>query len=407
MFLYNIVNNKTTNMNKPKNSHQIFYAKNFYQHTGDIIADMRKVCKLDEPNWDFSSPNQIIKFMRKQFSIWLDNNPSVTKELGSKVAWEDDPIKAEMWSIIISYSVYVPMTMKHIDALPRFDVIPPQYSATETYKDDVSVFSKMMSVEECVDVANKILNRTNLEVLDIIADDAARRFNYNKASKLLHEFGEEVTAQELDDELWDGYSNFIEEHLDENGNLPERDYLMLTDHFVVEMTPLFKPNCSFSFDIHLVPFKVECISDEIVTEENIARIASETRKQCVELLKSNGYIDSIYKVANKLYNDENQHIWEDVPQHLTSIDIESKVKDSVDIDLSMWTRFGYDNKKFFESFQKYTNGDYGMSGNGCFSTYTFNENGHMKTMIAFWTIFECGADDHTLWNGRMIDAPKY
>jgi len=394
-------------MNKPKNSHQIFYAKNFYQHTGDIIADMRKVCKLDEPNWDFSSPNQIIKFMRKQFSIWLDNNPSVTKELGSKVAWESDPIKAEIWSILISYSVYVPMTMKHIGALPRFDIIPPQYSATETHKDDVPVFDKKMSVEECIDVTSKLLNRTNLEVLDIIADDAARRFNYDKASKLLHEFGEEVTAQELDDELWDGYSNFIEEHLDENGNLPERDYLMVTDHFVVEMSPVFRPNHSFSFDIHLVPFKVECISDEIITEENISRITSETRKQCVKLFKLNGYIDSIYKVANKLYDDENQHIWEDVPEHLTSIDLESIVKDDVDVDLSMWARFGYDNKKFFESFKKHANGDYSMSGSGCFSTYTFNENGHMKTMVAFWTIFECGADDHTLWNQRNISQPKY
>ena len=86
-------------MNTPKNTHQILYAKNFYRQTGDIIADMRKVCKLDEPNWDFSSPKQILKFMRKQYVIWLENTPEVGKEVGSKVAWDDNPISAEMWSI--------------------------------------------------------------------------------------------------------------------------------------------------------------------------------------------------------------------------------------------------------------------------------------------------------------------
>lgn len=392
-------------MNNPRNTHQILYAKNFYQHSGDIIADMRKVCQLDEPNWDFSSPYQILKFMRNQFKIWLDNNPQIGKELGEKVAWDSNPIRAEIWSILISYSVYIPMISKYINGLPRYDVIKPQYSATLSYNDSTAVFSKKMSVQECVDAAKTILGRTNLEILDIIADDAARRFNYKKAAKFLKEFGEEVTAQELDDELWDGYSQFIEEQLDENGNLPERDYLMVTKHFTVTMCPIFRPNTSFNFDINLNPIKTEYISEDVVTVENIKELTMKSRNACVDQLRENGSIDKISQVSNKLY-EEKQNIWE-VPEHLTTINLESKIRECIDVDLDNWKRFGYDNKKYYESFKKWADGNYGMTGTGCFNVYTFNEDKHLKTIVTFWTLFECSADDKSLWNGRIIDAPKY
>lgn len=393
-------------MNNPRNTHQILYAKNFYQHSGDIIADMRKVCQLDEPNWDFSSPYQILKFMRNQFKIWLDNNPQISKESGEKVAWDSNPIRAEIWSILISYSVFIPMISKYINGLPRYDVIKPQYSATLSYNDSTAVFSKKMSVQECVDAAKTILGRTNLEILDIIADDAARRFNYKKAAKLLKEFGEDVTAKELDNELWDGYSQFIEEHLDENGNLPEKDYLMVTKHFTVTMCPIFRPNTSFNFDIQLNPIRTEYISEDVVTLENIKELAMKCRNTCVDQLRENGSIDKISKVANDLFSTD-QTIWEEIPEHLTRFDLEAHIRNCIDTDLSYWERFGYNDQNYFEGFSKWVGGDYGVSGGGCFTIYTFNENGHMKTMLVFDTLFECGADDKSLWNGRIIDAPKY
>ena len=191
-------------MKQPQITHQIFYAKEFYQHSGDIIKDMRKVCKLDMPSYDFSSPWQILKFMRKQYNIWLENNPKIQRDKSgdNKVAWESDPIKAEIWHILIAYSCYIPMTNIHgfIKGLPRYDVLKPQYNAGIYHFMD-NVFDKSMTTEQLLEKTKEILNMSNTEIMDIMADILMKEFPFKKTSKLLSEFHEDVLPAELDDEL--------------------------------------------------------------------------------------------------------------------------------------------------------------------------------------------------------------
>lgn len=68
-----------------QNNHQILYAKNFYRHSGNLINDMKVICKLDCPSQDFYSPKFILNFMRKQFNAWLDATPEVKRSVGLRL----------------------------------------------------------------------------------------------------------------------------------------------------------------------------------------------------------------------------------------------------------------------------------------------------------------------------------
>ena len=392
-------------MNTPKNTHQILYAKNFYRQTGNIIADMRKVCKLDEPNWDFSSPQQILKFMRKQYAIWLENTPEVDKEVGSKVAWDDNPISAEMWSIMSAYACYIPLSSKYIHGLPNYHVLKPQYNAYIGYTEREHVFTKDMTVEQLTQKAKELLDRTNLEIADIIADDACRRFDYKKAAMLLEEFGEKVTPEELDNELWDGYSNLIGLNIDENGNLPERYYHCFTKHFSIGISPVFQPNHTFSIDIDLIPFRFESVSENDITDENLMDEMKKLTDNILNEFRTSGALSKISEVANRLFeNDDNYIIW-DVPKHLTGTeeDLFEDIKDCIDYDNSYDSSERY--KRWFKKcIDKY---DPGWSRSGSFAKFIYNENGKLKVVVPFETLFECGALDHELWNGCIVAEAKY
>ena len=392
-------------MNTPKNTHQILYAKNFYRQTGNIIADMRKVCKLDEPNWDFSSPQQILKFMRKQYAIWLENTPEVDKEVGSKVAWDDNPISAEMWSIMSAYACYIPMSSKYIHGLPNYHVLKPQYNAYLGYTDRVHPFTKDMTAEQLTQKAKEILDRTNLEIVDIIADDACRRFNYEKASKLLKEFGEDVTPEELDDELWDGYSNLIGLNIDENGNLPERYYHCFTKHFSIGISPVFQPNHTFNIDIDLIPFKFESVSENTITDENLMDEVKKLSDNILNEFRTSGALSKMSEVANRLFDDEDKYIIWDVPKSLTGTeeDLFEYIKACIDYDDS------YDSSERYKRWFKECRDEYdpGWSRSGSFAKFIYNENGKLKVVVPFETLFECGALDHELWNGCIVAEAKY
>lgn len=399
-------------MIRPLNTHQIYYAKNFYVHSGDIIADMRKVCKLDMPKYDFSSPNQILKFMRKQYQLWLDTTPEVEKEIGGKVAWDDNPISAEMWSIIISYGVFIPMTQIHnyIVGLPRYDVMKPQYGASFGYGTYNYPFNKNMSTQELIDKTKEILNISNVDLIDMLADDCCQKYNYNKASKLLAEFGENITPEELDEELWDGYSNLVGLNLDDNGNLPEKYYHLCTKHFSIEIRPIFKPNSTFEFEVHLIPFRFEYTSDNVCTIENILDERVKCINAVIEQYKTSGAAAKITEACTKLYNEESE-IW-DVPQHLTGDEytLIDEIKDCTNSTPEHWEYYHITPENLWKSFERsideYTPG--GSSG-GCFRTDTYNVNGHLKVAISLETIFNCAVLEGKLWNnqGMFISSPMY
>lgn len=397
-------------MNKPRNTHQILYAKNFYQHSGNIIADMRKICKLDQPEWDFSSPYQILKFMRNQYNIWLDNNPEINKERGSKVAWESDPIKAEIWSILGAYSIYIPFTEKHIGGLPDYNVLKPQYNACFGFYIREEVFNRSMTVKQLTERAKEILNRPNVENMDIIADDACKRFNYKKASKILAMFGEQVSPEELDEELWDLYSELVGQNLDEDGQLKETSYYAMSKHFTIRMAPEYKSGSSFSFDIEFVPVRrFEYVTEEVANLSNFRNLVVMAKTKAAYDMYTEGCVSQISEVCKKLYEDEDS-CWDDVPKHLTEEPDEllESILDDIDAPCKLWEKFNYSDVDAFDHFEKCDNKYHPRNGGcGCFSYYLYNDNGKVHVIIEFNTLFENSLVESELWNSvGYIDSPK-
>ena len=396
IFLFNIVNNKTANMNKPKNTHQVLYAKNLYQHTGDLIADMRKVCKLDQPDWNFSSPTQILKFMRQQYKIWLDNTPEVEKDLGAQVAWDDNPITAEMWCILSSYSSFIPMTMNHgyIQELPRYDVLKPQYNARMISMFD-EVFTRKMTTEDLKKRADELLNMSSVEILDILADEIMRKFDFKKAAKIVNMFGGHVTPQDLDEELWNGYSDVIGYNLDEQGNLPERNYYKFTEHFEIEVLGMFKPNHTFGIEVHLTAAKMEYTHPVKVTEENFQDCVD----QCVASIKTiySGTFDKIVEVSQKLY-EPNRNPYE-VPCHVLNgpEQLKETFTEAADYNSTKFGRFNELKDEYASTYCAY----------GGFYVHLFNDNGYMRMVAAYNTLFECALHEHALYNRCIVSEPMY
>lgn len=402
-------------MKTPLNTHQIFYAKGFYAHSGNIIADMRKVCKLDNPSWDFSSPNQILKFMRKQYELWLDNSPEITKEKGSKVAWEDDPIKAEIWSILIAYSCYIPMTNIHgfIKGLPRYDVLKPQYNVGIYHFMD-HIFEGCRTPEDCTNKVKEILNMTNTEIMDIIADRLMQDFKFNRAAKVLEYFGENVTAEELDDELWTGYSELVGYNLQEDGTIVERYLHSKTKHFTLSISPKFGNNTTMDMDVNLVPYRWEVVSDEAITPENFREQYFKCCDKLIAVAKPD--FTKISELCSTVFNEDSEqfqeYTWE-APKHLQQcedIDDEYSVKGTAKDVLH-----GYIDDKYFGkrcSFEKFSElKEYECLGvsTGCFSSTICNDNGKMKITLEFHTLYETGCYDHSLHNygSLIIDDAKY
>lgn len=396
----------TFNINKmrPAITHQTLYAKGFYQHSGDVIKDMRKVCQLDMPTYDFRSPNQILKFMRKQYNMWLDQTPEVhrDKEGDNKVAWEDDPVKAEMWHILIAYSCYIPMTTNHgfINGLPRYDVLKPQYNVGVYHFMD-SIFDRGMSNEQLVERAKEFLSMPNTEIMDIIADRLMKDFNFKKAEKLLAEFGETITANELDDELWDAYSNLVGWNLNDDETLPERHFHLNTKHFSLYMNTKFGNNSTMDIDVNLVPKRWEVMSESVVTPENFKEEYIKCCDKLIDIAKED--FEEISKVCEEKLTDD-KVIWES-PKHMHNVSgmLETAKEVLHEYIGQDWTQFDYDG---FSKLDKY--GCLGLQ-TGCFGSCIFNDNGKMKVILEMHTLWETGCYDHSLHNygTLIIDEPQY
>lgn len=377
---------------KIQNNHQILYAKNFYRHSGNIIDDMKVICKLDCPSHDFYSPKFILKFMREQFNAWLDATPEVKKERGSKVAWEKDPIKAEIWSILIAYSVYIPMTCigNYIKELPNYNVMPPQYNV-KMPSIMHSVFKRSMSLEQLTEKAKEVLNMPMLEIMDKLADYLVSRYNFKKASAILEKYGIKINPEDLDNELWDGYSDLMNAHIKEVDGVEvveEGSFTLITDHFIIGVDTRNIPNNTNEITVDLCPIKWEVTGDDVITENNYRKqFCDITSKVCAIAKGDAEYIARSTKDIDDVWNEAHEHIKD-------TIELENAIESSPKIYLDYWKNDGDE----FRCFAQHTGDSPMMSGYGCFDTYVFNVDGKMRIIIAHTTIFDCACFEHELRN---------
>jgi len=213
-------------------NHVILYAKNFYRHTGDIIKDMQRFCQWDGiPYRKVKTPEKLLNVMLKNFDIWRetlkDEYYCKEKEI-TGVAWESDPIKAKLWSILISYDCYIPMN-SHFLKPPIYDRYHlPQYMTRPC------LFHKGDDFDDMMHNAQLFLEKTQQYWMDIYANTLLCEYNWESAVKGIACFGEGVTENQLKNEFWDAYLKFSDEHfVDEY--MESGFYTIKTPHFHINI----------------------------------------------------------------------------------------------------------------------------------------------------------------------------
>ena len=122
-------------------NHVVLYAKNWYRRTGDVVADLLQMMKLDHPKKNISTKPVLHDQMMSDYSEWIDSiedthehdyklNEFNSEEFG--VRWEDDKMLSHIWSILISYNIYI----KDYDG----QLLPPVYDFKNNLYPQVNLY---------------------------------------------------------------------------------------------------------------------------------------------------------------------------------------------------------------------------------------------------------------------------
>ena len=185
-------------MNVEKINNVTLYAKNWYRHSNDIFADLKKYVGLDHPDQPVAemSLSELYKLMCSDYIQWaesvteddnigtdINNLPDAIKE---GVLWEDDPYLKVMWSILCKYMVFIPDLSSGLkppvystdkDILPQLelDMINPFAALNKEYATDKD-FTK---------AAAKYFNQTHADVMKKCFLRALKDFDFDTVGRII------------------------------------------------------------------------------------------------------------------------------------------------------------------------------------------------------------------------------
>ena len=380
---------KTSHIN-----HVVLYAKNFYRHTGDIIKDMQRFMQMDGHSYNsINTPEKVWKVMRKDYLEWVnsladipnyeDNYQVLLKDADDVVYWADG-VEAHIWHILIIYSSsYIPMSSKYL-GYPKYDQYHmPQFSLTKP------IFNKSQSYEEMITAAKKVLDQTHEDRYDEYMNILMDKYPFEEVTEVFTSVGDSVTKEDLESELWDEYTKFMDENVLEDGEMVSGYFTRYTKHFHI----------SFNTENYMVDVQVEAIFNTITVE-----LPGEFNDKTIHDLLQNASSNSefierrieITKVINKVFegsdslkviNDE----YNEYGHIVNSIeDIESSFENK------------YIKERLLEKKES------GISTGYFNFLVKINENSTTLT-INFEDIFECSIMEHELRNfvSSFISGKKY
>ena len=380
---------KTSHIN-----HVVLYAKNFYRHTGDIIKDMQRFMQLDgHPYCTIKTPEKLQQVMRKDYIEWANSLPDnfqskdfIIKGIDNKVRWADGP-EAYIHHYMSSYAIYIPLTGAQL-GYPIYD----KYHLPQFYTKE-HLFDGNMSYEEMMKVAKEYLDESQESRFDTYMNNLLEKYQFEKVAKVFNLLGDPVTAKELEDEMWDLYTKFMDEHVYENGEMAQGWYTELSKHFDLHFTT---NNYSVGIDVQAL-FATQELSVK-------GEYCDKTIKELFKNASTNTeFITNVIKAGNAINNIFTYEGWlafnHTIPEDRLTFD---SISDNIK---SMTSYFIEDGLKKQDVINDEKKSSWIASGYGKYIVSV--EENKVTLKILFEHIYETVCMDERLWNGKCGDEKAY
>ena len=375
---------KTSHIN-----HLVLYAKNFYRHTGNVIKDCQRFMQMDGHPWKkINTPEKVWNVMRKDFLEWAESIPKdnydshLVNDADSVVAWANG-VEAHIYHILIVYEIYIPMTGAQL-GYPKYDQYHmPQFGVRENLFDPNGTF------EDWNKAAKDFLDTSLEDRCDEYMNQLMDKYPFEDLAKIYNALHDEVTEDQLKDELWNLYTEFMDENTVGDGTVTLGNFTKYSEHFILDIrTKASAPG----FDVHAIFTKATYTVPGECTKENL---------------------EKLYDMA---IHDE-QFIWD-------RIEISKKINelfpDNYDYTFNEnQLDYGWIQDIIVEHKNNMVNNEHGgfdyllknkhtCGGSGYFELNTEIKDDHIKLTVIFHAIFACTAMERKLWNpGVCIDDKKY
>lgn len=158
-------------------NNMVLYAKCLYAHTDNVVEDCKVMWQLDHPGRKAPKDNdEFLELVNEDYRMWV-NSMNITekdgpdKDCSKSVSWCDDPVAARLFSILISYDIYVQMTGRQL-LPPVYACEPlcqrPQFDTKcvngKNIFDGITKENYIPAV--CSLMVEKIISKTNIDIIN-------------------------------------------------------------------------------------------------------------------------------------------------------------------------------------------------------------------------------------------------
>lgn len=244
----------------------VLYAKNFYRHTDNVVKDMQRFMQMDGHSYkSINTPEKVWKVMRQDYLKWVNslaNIPAYSyeyehllRDVDNVVLWADG-VEAHIWHILIVYSnSYIPMNAKYL-GYPKYDQYHmPQFNINN------HLFDKTKSFEDWNTAAKDFLDVSQEDRCDEYMNILMEKYPFEELARIFNEMGDHTSECALQDELWDLYTNFMDENTTGDGSVTPKYFNLYSEHFYLNVNAEhggadFSVEAIFTDTIYTIPGKL-------------------------------------------------------------------------------------------------------------------------------------------------------
>ena len=218
----------------------VLYAKNFYRHTDDVVKDMQRFMQMDGHSYkSINTPEKVWKIMRQDYLEWVnslvdmpnytDEYQHLLKDVDNVVLWADG-VEAHIWHILIVYgNSYIPMNAKYL-GYPKYD----QYHMPQ-FNIDARLFDRTKSFEDWNKAAKDFLDVSQEDHCDKYMNILMEKYPFEELAHIFNGMNDHTSEGALQDELWDLYTNFMDENTTGDGFVTPGFFNLYSKHFCLNV----------------------------------------------------------------------------------------------------------------------------------------------------------------------------
>lgn len=218
----------------------VLYAKNFYRHTDDVVKDMQRFMQMDGHSYkSINTPEKVWKVMRQDYLEWVnsladmpnykDEYEHLLKDVDSVVRWADG-VETHIWHVLIIYNnSYIPMNAKYL-GYPKYD----QYHMPQ-FNIDTCLFNRTKSFDDWNKAAKDFLDVSQEDRCDEYMNILMEKYPFEKLAHIFNKMGVHTSEGDLQDELWDLYTNFMDENTTGDGSITPGYFNLYSTHFYLNV----------------------------------------------------------------------------------------------------------------------------------------------------------------------------